>query len=146
MSKAIQDKIALLLLNSAVFNKVEVTLGVPDFENLAIVGNEQAWVIELYSRPDDPLPGLGNILQQEHQVYAVLIGIKTVNDKGGIRAVATLEQKRQDTRQAIFQVAPAGGYDRFSLVSSELMHYSKNAVFWVERFKTSHLISAENLL
>ena len=145
MSSAIQNQIVQLIKADTTMSDVEPTLGLPNLDNLVIYGDVQAWVYELAGTPV-ALESTGRLLQQEVQLYAVLIGIKTHNDSTGSSAVARLQQVRLEVRKALFDVVPVSGYQAFELAGAELLHFADSAVFWLERFKTSHLISAENLL
>ena len=145
MSIYIQEQIVQLIKANSIMSNVEPTLGLPNLDNLIIYGDSQAWVYELAGNPI-AVEGTGKLLQQETQLYAVLIGIKTHNDNTGSSATAQLQQARQEVRQALFDVVPSPNYWAFELAGAELLHFAENAVFWVERFKTSHLISSENLL
>lgn len=146
MSQAIQKKIIEMLSLSAEFKKVVSALGVPDLKTLTIVGESQAWVIELIGNPDPNQRDIGEPYQKETQHYAVLIGIKATNDPTGARSEEALEAKRLAVRSALFALVPAPGHDAFTLAGAELLYFSTNAVFWVERFKTAHIISKESLL
>lgn len=146
MSLAVQKSIIALLEVQKEFSKVSFALGVPDLNNLPIAGESQAWVIELAGKPSEPLRDIGEQIQDEAQIYAVIIGIKSVNDLTGEKAVEKLEGKRIYVRDKLFDVSPLEGYERFSLAGAELLKSSPSAVFWVERFKTQHAISKESVL
>ncbi|NPA72676.1 MAG: hypothetical protein GXO35_07590 [Gammaproteobacteria bacterium] len=146
MSLAIQNIIIDALKQANTFSGVDLALGVPDLKKQIIVGDAQAWVIELLANPDPNIRDIGSPIQREPQVYAVLIGIRSHNDPTGSNSVEKLENQRLAVRQALFGMVPEVGHEAFTLAGAELLRFSNNAVFWVERFQTAHIITKESLL
>lgn len=146
MSLLIQQTIVGRLSGISALSKVDLALGVPDLTKQIIVGDAQAWVIELLATPLESLRDMGPPVQQEHQTYAVLIGLRNHNDATGANAVNKLEVIRLAVRAALFGAVPQEGHDHFTLAGAELLRFSPSAIYWVERFKTSHYICEEDLL
>lgn len=146
MSVAIQNWIVDELKSQNAFADVGIALGLPDLKSQVILGDAMALVIELRANPDSNHRDIGDPIQREMQVYAVLIGVKSYNDPTGSQTAQHLEQKRLGVRQALFGKRPYPHYEALILAGAELLHFSDEAIFWVERFQTAHVITTESLL
>ena len=146
MSLATQNFIVERLKQASVFTSVELALGVPDLKKIVILGDAQAWVIELHASPDRNIRDIGSPVQREPQVYAVLIGVRNYNDPTGGNSVQLLESMRLAVRQAVFGLSVGERFDSFTLAGAELLLFEPECIFWVERFQIAHIIDKDNLL
>ncbi len=130
------------------FGKVGSTL------SLASIGsafkNEKAcWVFEVSTSPSEPLPDTGNLLQRETVIFGVVLAVKALNSRTGIKSEDALDALKADVRAELFEFLPSsleGKYDRLELAGGELLSVGDGKVSWIERFKTARLISRNNLL
>ncbi|WP_321276923.1 hypothetical protein [Thiomicrorhabdus indica] len=129
----------------AAFDRVTDSVALSDLSAKAIRGQANAWVGELSSVPGQETRDIGPVVQMEKQVYGVVIGVRSINERDGLNAKQALQPKRLAVRQQLFGWAPVG-YDRFVLAGAELLTFADGALFWVERFSTQRMISQENLL
>jgi len=127
------------------FNRVSDSVALSDLSAKSISGQASAWVGELSSVPGQETRDIGSVVQMEKQVYGVVIGVRSINERDGQNAKQTLQIKRLAVRQKLFGWTPEG-YDRFVLAGAELLTFADGALFWIERFSTQRMISEENLL
>lgn len=134
-----------LLTATGEFTEVKDSVALTELTSKSIRGKTSAWVGELSSLPGKSTRDIGDPVQFEDQVFGVLIGIKSVNDRLGSTSKDTLNAKRLAVRQQFFGWQP-DGYDPFVLAGAELLIFAQGALFWVERFRTQRMITKEDLL
>lgn len=139
------QQIAQRLEATGEFDRVGDSVALSDLSLKAIRGQSAAWVGELSSVAGQAARDIGPLVQMEKQVYGVVIGVRSINERDGLNAKRALQAKRLAVRTQLFDWAPAG-YDRFVLAGGELLTFADGALFWVERFSTQRMISKENLL
>lgn len=136
-----QDK----LIATEKFASVEDSVALTELSSKAFRGQAAVWVGELSSLPGQNTRDIGDPVQFEDQVYGVVIGVKSVNDRHGSAAKETLTPKRLIVRQQFFGWTP-DGFDPFLLGGAEILSFANGALFWVERFRTQRMITSEDLL
>ncbi|PIP98549.1 MAG: hypothetical protein COW76_20520 [Shewanella sp. CG18_big_fil_WC_8_21_14_2_50_42_11] len=127
------------------FATVEDSVALTELTAKSIRGQTAVWVGELSSLPDQNVRDIGDPVQFEDQVFGVVIGVRSVNDRHGSAAKETLTPKRLIVRQQFFGWTP-DGFDPFVLGGAELLVFANGALFWVERFRTRRMITKEDLL
>lgn len=146
MSKAVLHEIVTRITDATQFSKVSAAIHIKNVVGSPISGQAQAWVIELDSKPNQPQQDIGSLLQEEPVRYAVVIGLRTVNDPTGEKAVSDLDELRHHVRQQLFDWRPSAEYDTFCLAGAELIYSEAAALYWAERFEIKHFISQGELL
>lgn len=134
-----------LLVESSAFDKVEHAIELTDLEGRAIKGSSSVWYGELNGSPVQATQDLGVTLQDERQVFGVVIGVKAVNDRKGTKANQILQAKREVVRGLFFGLEHAT-YHPMLLAGASMLAFKDGSLFWIERFATQTTISQENLL
>lgn len=138
------------IINSTAFRKVSIAIDFePVLDEKNIAGNAQAWVIELKTNAKQNTRDMGSPVQIEEQFFAVIIGVKKVNDSDGAKTTKLLKDKRLAVRQSLFGFIPKTLNDSYTplvLAGSRLLKIKDGLTFWAEIFATTHQIDSENLI
>lgn len=145
MAKLLAQQISEHISSLTTFAKVIRIVHVKGAINQKIIGEAQAWVIDLFGSPEPSVRDIGSPVQPETVVCAVVIGLKAPNDPLGEKAVTKLDAMRLALRQQLFGWSPQD-YDPIELAGHELLHEEAGVIYWVERFRSKHLIHKDNLL
>ena len=129
------------------FGKVGSTLSLASISS-AFKNEKACWVFEVSTSPSEPLPGIGNLLQKETVIFGVVLAVKALNDRTGIKSEDALDTLKADVRAELFEFLPSeleDEYDRLELAGGELLSVGEGKVSWIERFKTERLITKGSL-
>ena len=80
---------------------------------------------------------IGQPLQEMIVTFGVVIGIKSVNDSTGNKAITTLESYRTNLRNSLYGWKPNAAYEPILLGDGDLVAFASGGLWWVDRFTTN---------
>ncbi|MFS1704487.1 hypothetical protein [Alteromonas sp. AMM-1] len=80
---------------------------------------------------------IGQPLQESVITFGVVIGIKSINDSTGEKALIQLEQLRTALRNSLYGWKPSSDFEPVLLSKSDLVGFATQGLWWIDRFITN---------
>lgn len=122
-----------------IFDQVGGAANVREAMSKPIHRNSVAYVVPVNERPagNSRDVDIGQPLQETVITFGVVIGIKSINDATGDKALVQLEQYRQTLRNSLYGWKPSSEFEPVLLGAGDLVGFVPQGLWWIDRFKTN---------
>jgi hypothetical protein len=98
-----------------------------------------AYVVPVNERPagNSRDVDIGQPLTDVVITFGVVIGIKSINDSTGDKALAALAVYRSSLRESLYGWKPADNYEPILLSNGDIVGFAPNGLWWIDRFTTN---------
>lgn len=105
---------------------------------ISVKNSPLAFVCPIGERPtnNERELDIGQPLQQVLVSFGVVIGVASINDATGDKALETLETVRAQLQTALLGFSPAGDFEPIVLGNSDLVGFADGGLWWLDRFST----------
>ena len=123
----------------SIFDQVGGAANVREAIGEPIHRSSVAYVVPVNERPagNSRDVDIGQPLQEMVITFGVVIGIKSVNDSTGNKAITTLESYRTNLRNSLYGWKPNAAYEPILLGDGDLVAFASGGLWWVDRFTTN---------
>ncbi len=126
------------------FKKVATALDPESVIDEGSVRYDSAFVIPLRDGATTGERTTGSYSQQLQSQFAVMIGVRAINDRLGKNVNQRLRNAILATRKALTGYQPQDqNLDPIEFIEGEIVAFLKGGAFWMEQFKTSYIYEQE---
>jgi hypothetical protein len=121
-----------------VFKRVETAINLREAIKQPIHGGNIAFVVPVLERPTNNTRDVdvGQPMQEVTITFGIVMGLQSINDPTGTKAVVELEKLRVATRALLYGFTPID-HEPVLLAASDLVAFVPNGLWWIDRYTTN---------
>lgn len=123
----------------SIFDQVGGAANVREAIGEPIHRSSVAYVVPVNERPagNSRDVDIGQPLQEMVITFGVVIGLKSINDSTGDKALVQLEQYRTALRNCLYGWKPSANFEPVLLGAGDLVGFAPQGLWWIDRFTTN---------
>lgn len=107
------------------------------------VARDSAFVIPMREFAQENERTTGTYSQQMTTLFAVMIGIRAINDRLGSSINDRLARAIQEIRKSLIGFEPTNDLEPISFIEGEIVAFLRGGAFWMEQYRTGYLYEQE---
>lgn len=107
------------------------------------VARDSAFVVPMREFAQENERTTGTYSQQMTTLFAVMIGIRAINDRLGNTINDRLARAIKEVRKALVGWEPSEDLEPISFIEGEIVAFLRGGAFWMEQFSTGYLYEQE---
>lgn len=131
-----------LILPNKLFHSVESPLEIADIKGKSVPRNSVAYVVLMDEKPTSNQQDSASVVQTIRCTIGIIMGISSVNDKGGKKGNAKIQKMRKDVKQRLIGWLPTGASAAVEYAGGSLLAMADNGLWWTDKFTVTYLIEA----
>ena len=129
--------------SSPLFNRVTHAVDPATVIENGVINTDVAFVVPLGEVATSDERTTGTFSQELTITFAVMIGVRAVNDRLGSDINARLNTIKTEMRKALLGMEIGPQYDEIEFAQGELVEFYKGGAFWMDQYTTNYLYEQE---
>lgn len=107
------------------------------------VARDSAFIVPMREFASENERTTGTYSQQMNTLFAVMIGIRAINDRLGSTINDRLAKAIKEVRKSLVGWQPSEDLEPISFIEGEIVAFLRGGAFWMEQFRTGYLYEQE---